>query len=79
MEAVMNEMRIMDPSLGHATIKWDPSSENDVEVAREAFDAARKRGHSIFVVGRFGKKGRRLDSFDPDAKQMMVVPHLSGG
>jgi hypothetical protein len=76
-------MNILDQT-GHTTIGWDPDNEDEVEIAREAFDKARERGYHAFHVvedpkGGAGKKGERMTEFDPDAEKMILMPQLRGG
>ena len=74
----MNEMQVMDPT-GHTSLKWSPGNEAEVEAAATVFRKMRKKGYSAFYTGFGGRKGERMDEFDPDAKQFILIPHLVGG
>ena len=64
---------------GHTTHQWDPGNDDEVALARSAFDEATKRGYRAFRVEGKGRQGERLESFDPDAEKMLLVPQLKGG
>jgi hypothetical protein len=70
-------MNVLDAT-GHTEIKWDRRKRDEVQLARDAFNAMRSAGHSIFRV-RKGEPGERITEFDPDAEKLMVIPHLVGG
>lgn len=72
------EMNVLDRS-GHTSVKWDPDNRDEVETARAAFNALRDKGYRAFLVGRMGRQGERLDAFDPEAGEIMMVPQLRGG
>jgi hypothetical protein len=71
---------------GDDTYHWDPqrvaSGDPDAAAAvREAariFQAERARGAVAFRV-RSGRPGERIDRFDPQAEQIILVPQLAGG
>jgi len=74
----MSEMQIMDPT-GHLTVSWNVSNRAEVDAAEEAFDKFTDEGYSAFRVGKGGERGVRIDTFDPDAEQMILLPQLRGG
>lgn len=71
---------------GDHTYHWDPQSvgAGDPEAAaavREAeriFQAERARGALAFRVAP-GQLGERIEHFDPQAEQVVLVPRLAGG
>jgi hypothetical protein len=71
---------------GDDTYHWDPkgvaSGDPDATAAvREAeriFQAERARGALAFRVTS-GRPGERIDRFDPQAEQIILVPKLAGG
>lgn len=75
---MQNEMNVLDNN-GHTSIKWDTDNTDEVATAKAAFQALREKGYRAFLVGRFGRQGERLDDFDPDAGEIMMVPQLRGG
>jgi len=74
----MSEMQIMDPT-GHLTVTWNVDNEDEVEHARATFDEMRAKGYYAFRVRKGGERGERIQSFDPDAEQMILMPQLRGG
>lgn len=71
-------MQILDRT-GHTELQWDPAKPVELEIARAAFDKYLAQGYSAFEVGRDGERGRRVDTFNPNAKKLMMVPQLVGG
>jgi hypothetical protein len=77
-------MNIMDHT-GHTTVTWDPENENSVRDARREFDRLRASGHSAFRMTAVGadvvveEKGERIETFDPEAGKLLMVPHRVGG
>jgi hypothetical protein len=74
----MSMMQIMDRT-GHTTINWDPNNPDDVRAARDTFDEMKKKGFTAFRVELQEGRGTRLDSFDPTAAKIMLVPQMAGG
>lgn len=81
----MGKLRILS-HLGDSTVSWDTEaaaagSAEAAEAVREAeriFAAERARGATAFRVAP-GQPAERLDRFDPDADEIVVVPRISGG
>jgi hypothetical protein len=75
-------MNILDQT-GHTTIGWDSDNKEETAIAKEAFDAAIKKGYHAFHVTEGkdgeGKRGNRMTSFDPKAEKMILMPALQGG
>jgi hypothetical protein len=76
-------MNILDQT-GHTTIGWDPDDESEVAIAKAAFDSARTRGYHAFHViedeeGGKPKRGARMETFNPEAEKMILMPQLQGG
>jgi len=75
---IPNVMEILDPS-GHTTTAWDPNNAAEVAAARAMFDAMTAKNYRAFHVGRRGQQAARMDTFDPAAEQMILVPQVAGG
>lgn len=71
-------MKIMDPT-GHTTTAWDPAVPAEVTAARAQFELMTGKGYRAFRVGRRGQPAERMETFDPSAEQMILMPQLSGG
>lgn len=78
-QATKRELRIMDPREGDLRMTWDPKSASETDMARDAFDAAKKKGLVGYRVKRGGGKGEVMHSFDPDAEAVIMAPRLRGG
>jgi hypothetical protein len=75
-------MNILDQT-GHTTIGWDAGNEQEIAIAKEAFDSAIKKGYHAFHVieekGGETRRGERMTRFDSDAERMILMPQLQGG
>jgi len=74
----MGELRIM-ASKGDIKTIWDPKNEDETEAAEAQFDDLVEKGFQGYRVGKTGKKGRQIDSFDPKAGKIIMVPEMVGG
>lgn len=75
----MGSLRILDPKVGDIKLIWDSENEDEVELAKEQFKKARKKGFTAFEVEKKGKKGERIDEFDPEAERIIMIPPVAGG
>ncbi len=81
----MGILRVMTPG-GDRMVKWGTALlEGDGVEAREAveeaeriFKEAQAKGGTAFRVVP-GQPAERLDQFDPEAEQIVVVPRIAGG
>jgi hypothetical protein len=74
----MGMMNILDRS-GHTKHIWNADNEAEVEAARTLYDALTRKGYRAFNVKKDGEEGTRMDTFDPEAEKMILVPQLVGG
>ncbi len=73
-------------SRGDTSVKWDPAraragdpeARAAVAEAERLFEEARARGAGAFRVTR-EKPAERLERFDPEAEQIVLVPQMVGG
>ena len=81
----MGTLRIMSRR-GDDQVRWDTSRVLDGELdavaaVREAeriFEQQRAKGATAFKVTK-GGASVRIDKFDPEAEQIMIVPRVVGG
>lgn len=66
-------------SMGDVKRIWDRTNPDEVEDARASFDRLRERGHLAFRVNKDGTEGEQMDTFEPNAERMILVPALQGG
>ncbi len=71
-------MNVLDKT-GHTKVTWNRNVPAEVEIAKAAYDSSVAKGGQAFAVRADGGQGRRLDSFDPSAEQIIMVPRLQGG
>ena len=81
----MAKLRILS-ARGDSVVVWDPRSAEagDLEAAaavREAeriFEEQRARGATAFRIAE-DKPAERIDEFDPQAQEIIMVPRVAGG
>lgn len=81
----MGKLRVMSSS-GDRTVTWDrklaetgdPEAQAAVKEAERIFEEQRRRGATAFRTSR-DAPSRRLERFDPDLDQIVVVPRVVGG
>jgi hypothetical protein len=66
-------------SRGHGLVaKWDPKVEADIVKAKTVFDDHQGEGYTMFDISE-PAQSRRLESFDPAAKEILAVPRMVAG
>lgn len=81
----MGKLRILS-KLGDTTLRWDteaattgdPGAEEAVREAERIFRQERASGATAFKVTT-GAPAERIDTFDPQAEQIVIVPRVAGG
>jgi len=81
----MARLRVMSWR-GDSTYEWDPrrvatgdpEAEAAVREAERIFRDERARGSTAFRVLP-GQLGEKIDTFDPNAEQIVMVPRVAGG
>jgi hypothetical protein len=58
-------------------VEWSTESEEQIRAAREKFDEAIAQGKAAFAVK--GAESERVDTFDPEREEIVVVPWQVGG
>lgn len=81
----VNVMEVMDRN-GHTTVTWDPRDPASCNDAKREFDRLIREGYSAFAMETVSENGviveemgERVNTFDPQAGKLMMVPHLQGG
>lgn len=64
---------------GDTRVEWDKDNPDEVEIARKAFAAAKKKGKLIYKTRADGSKAEQLHAFDPAAERIVASPALVGG
>jgi hypothetical protein len=65
--------------LGDTKVQWNPSNEDEIEVAEEMFDKLIDKGHLAYTVKKDGSKGKMIKKFKPSAGMIIMVPPVKGG
>ena len=75
-----NTLHITDPT-GDTRLIWSPDNEDEVGVARAAFDAAKKKGMVAYAVDPANgeSSGEVIRTFDPKRGKIIMVRQLQGG
>jgi hypothetical protein len=81
----MAVLRVMS-ALGDTQIEWereqaetgDPEAVAALHEAERIFAEQRARGATAFRIVP-DRRAERLDAFDPNAEQIVIVPHVAGG
>ncbi len=81
----MAKLRVLS-SRGDTVVEWDeqkaalgePEAVSAVREAERIFEEQRARGATAFVVAP-DQPARRIDTFDPNAEQVVMVPRVAGG
>jgi len=63
---------------GDSQLTWDTSDTLSVERARDMIERAFREGRGVFGLDEDGV-GVRLREFDPDAREIVVIPQIKGG
>jgi hypothetical protein len=67
-------------SSGDTKIIWARDNPMEVEIARAAFDKAKRSGFAAYTVeGKEGRKGRVIGEFDVEAERIILAPPMAGG
>lgn len=64
---------------GDTKIIWDAEQEDEVKVARKAFDKLQGKGYFAYEVKRNGEKGEVIREFNPDAEKIIMALPMQGG
>ena len=81
----MGKLRVLCKS-GDTTVSWDeraalandPDAQEAVRQAERIFNAERAKGSAAFRISRTST-AERIDVFDPEAEQIIMVPPMAGG
>lgn len=74
----MGKMIILDSS-GHSELEWDPSSPDEVAIARREFSFLKRKGYFPFGHRKGEPDTIRQADFDPDLEEITWLKPLRGG
>jgi hypothetical protein len=64
---------------GDERIVWDKENGRQAKEAKAKFEEFLKKNYMAFSVNSKGEKNRKIDEFDVDAEEIMMVPPTSAG
>lgn len=65
-------------SEGDTQVAWNEADADSLERAKEMVERAFSEGRGVFRIESDGV-GERLHTFDPHAREIVVIPQLRGG
>lgn len=75
----MSEIRIMDTKEGDLKLEWNSDNNAETELAKKAFEKAKKDGMLIYKMKKDGSQGAQIKDWDPNAERIIATPALVGG
>jgi len=74
----VGKLSVLDPKKGDIKLIWDSDNEDEVELAEKQFKEALKKKFTAYAAKGKGKKGEKLEKFDPDVERIIMVPPAVG-
>ena len=74
----MGVMHVLNTT-GHQSLTWDEADVSSVENAVKEYAALRNDGYVAFKKGSGKEDVQRIDSFEPDADEILWLRPLQGG
>lgn len=74
----MSVMRVLGRA-GDTEFKWDPTTGEGLESARDVFEEKIRRGYLAFIEGPNGEGSELIRGFEPRAGAIILAPRLVGG
>jgi hypothetical protein len=65
-------------SEGDTQVAWNEADTASMDKAREMIERAFAEGRGVFRIGADGV-GERMHTFDPTAREIVVIPQIKGG
>ena len=64
---------------GDERLVWDKENGREAKEAKAKFESLIKDGYTAFSVDLKGKKNRKIEEFDVDAEEILMVPKTARG
>jgi len=64
---------------GDERIVWDKENGKEAKEAKAKFEEFMKKKYKAYSVDRDGKKNRRIEEFDVDAEEVLMIPETAKG
>jgi len=77
-KVVKSVMKILSDK-GDERLVWDKENGREAKEAKAKFEDLMKNGYTAFSVDSKGKKNRKIEEFDVDAQEILMVPKTARG
>ena len=77
-ELLIGEMSVMDGS-GRRQLQWKRDNPDEIAAAQAIFDHLLARGFSAFGAKTKAAPRQAINTFDPEAAEVVMVPRIVGG
>ena len=64
---------------GDERVVWDANNGHQAKQAKDRFIELLKKGYSAYSVDTKGKKSRRIEEFDVEAEEILMIPPTAKG
>lgn len=64
---------------GDERLTWDREEGTEAKQAKKRFEDLLSQGYKAYSVDEKGKKNRRIEEFDVDAQELLMIPPTSKG
>ncbi|MBE3085861.1 MAG: hypothetical protein IMZ64_06555 [Bacteroidetes bacterium] len=64
---------------GDERLVWDKENGKEAKEAKAKFEDLIAKGHTAYSVDSSGKKNRKIEEFDVDAEEILMVPKTAKG
>ena len=64
---------------GDERLVWDKENGKEAKEAKAKFEELLKKGFTAFSVDAKGKKNRKIEEFDVDAEEILMIPKTAKG
>jgi hypothetical protein len=76
----VGQISVMVAEKGDERLEWDPNDKDSVQKAQILFDHYKEKGHKAYKVEYTpSRSGEEVTEFDPDEKEIIMAPAMSGG
>ena len=64
---------------GDTRVQWNRNNQGEVNAAKAEFNRLKAAGHLAYLVDSSGRKREVVDTFDPTAERLVLIPPSVGG
>ena len=78
-QKVIKKVMVILSEKGDERLVWDKENGKEAKEAKAKFEDLIKKGYMAFSVDAKGKKNRKIEEFDVDAEEILMVPKTVRG